>query len=55
MENNDLNSIYTTEAFFDDTMSNYTMPVEDNQVSRNQEEVVISGKIFNVWISIDTG
>ena len=42
MEDNDLHAAYTTTISF-----NYTKPVEDNQVTGNQDKVVISGKIPN--------
>ena len=44
MENDDLYSIYTTGAFYDHTQSKYTIPIDDSQVTGNQDGVVISGK-----------
>ena len=48
MDDNDLHAIYTTTISFDHTKLNYTISVEDNQVTGTQDKVVISGKISNV-------
>ena len=47
MEDNDLHATYITTISFDHTKFNSTIPVEDNQVTGNQDKVVISGKISN--------
>ena len=45
MEDSDLHATYITTISFDHTNFNSTIPVEDNQVTGNQDKVVISGKI----------
>ena len=46
LDTNDVNAMSTTKAVFYHTHLNYTMTIEDNQVTENQEGNVISGRIY---------